>query len=267
MTGRLDGRIALVFGAGSSGPGWSNGKATALTYAREGAVVVCVDRVEDAAAETATTIETEGFAGISMAGDVTDPSTVEEIRREAVHRFGRIDVLHNNVGIATVGDPTQVAPEDWERTLRINLTGAYNTCRAVLPTMVEGGGGAIVNVGSIASARFIGFGYSAYTASKAGLEALTRDVAISFADRGIRANCLLPGLMDTPMVRGQLGKAYGDDEAAMIARRHAQVPMGRMGDAWDVANAALFLACDESRYITGQSLVVDGGLSLTVRGA
>jgi len=179
---------------------------------------------------------------------------------------GRVNILHNNVGIATVGGPTDVAPEDWQRTLDINLTGAFLTCRAFLPLLEESGHGSVINVSSVASQVFLGFAYSPYAASKAALEALTRDIALTYATRNVRANCILPGLMDTPMVRGQLTEAYGGDEEAMLARRNGQVPMERMGDAWDVAHAAVFLASDEARYITGQSLVVDGGLSLTIRG-
>lgn len=265
--GRLVGRTALVIGAGSSGPGWGNGKAAAVLFAREGARVIAVDRALGAAEETAAIIQAEGGTAIAVAADVTDTDSLTAVRDRADRDGWAIDLLHNNVGIATVGGPAELAETDWERTLSINLGGVYRAAHVFLDRLEASGRGAIVTVGSIAGNQWLGFGYAAYAASKAGLVGLTRNMAIEYARRGVRANLISPGLMDTPMVRGQLTGAYGGDEAAMLARRHAQVPMGRMGDAWDVAMAAVFLASEEARYITGQELVVDGGVSLAIPGS
>lgn len=265
--GRLQGRTAIVIGAGSSGPGWGNGKAAAVLFAREGAQVVAVDRVATAAAETAEIIGAEGGTALPLVADVTDLASLVVVRDAVTATGWHADILHNNVGIATVGGPTDLAEADWERTLSINLGGVYRAARIFLPMLEASGRGAVVTVGSIAGAQWLGFGYAAYAASKAGLVGLTRNIALEYARRGVRANLISPGLMDTPMVRGQLTGAYGGDEAAMLARRHAQVPMGRMGDAWDVAQAAVFLASEESRYITGQELIVDGGVSLAIPGS
>jgi NAD(P)-dependent dehydrogenase (short-subunit alcohol dehydrogenase family) len=177
-------------------------------------------------------------------------------------RFGRIDILHNNVGIVEVGGPVETSEESWDRVVAVNQRSMFLTCKHVLPEMERQGAGAIVNISSVAAIRGAGVHYVAYAASKAAVLGLTRSVALQYAAKNIRANAILPGLMNTPMIREPLKAAYGGDEAKMIEIRDRQCPMGHMGDGWDVAYAALFLASDEARYVTGVELIVDGGLTL-----
>ena len=264
MPGRLEGKVAIVAGAGSSGSGWGNGKASAVLFAREGATVFAVDIDEAAAAETAGIIESEGGTCAVHAADVTEPDSVAALVQACLDRLGRIDVLHNNVGVAALGGVVEESMESWERVLRVNLTSVFLMCKHVIPAMEQAGGGAIVNVGSVGGFRYLGIDYASYAASKAALAQLTQAMALQYASRGIRANTIVPGVLDTPMVKAQLAAAYpGAIEDAMAARAR-QCPMGRMGDAWDVAHAAVFLASDEARYVTGAELVVDGGLSCAV---
>ncbi len=260
MTGRLDGRIALVFGAGSSGPGWGNGKAAAVLYAREGAVVAAVDRNLAAAAETVGIIEGEGRQAFALSADVTRSAEVEATVAEVVARCGRIDILHNNVGITEMGDPVEASEESWHRVMDVNLTSVFLTCKHVLPVMAGQGSGAIVNVSSMASVQINDYPYFSYYASKAGLNHFTRALAVRYAEQGIRANAVMPGVIDTPLIYQQIVAQYADVEAMKQARDRI-APMKRSGTAWDVARAALFLASDEAAYITGVCLPVDGGLS------
>jgi NAD(P)-dependent dehydrogenase (short-subunit alcohol dehydrogenase family) len=230
---RLKGKVAMVVGAGSIGPGWGNGKATAVTFAREGAQVFCVDRNPAAAEETVSLITKEGGKATAFTADVSRAAEVEAMVAACLKACGRIDVLDNNVGIAEVGSVVEVAEDQWDRVFAVNLKSAYLAMKHVIPLMVKQGGGSIINISSIA------------------------------ADY-VRVNAILPGLMKTPMVEHSAGLAASyakGDVEAMWRARDAQVPMGHMGEAWDVANAALFLASDESRYITGIELVVDGGLT------
>jgi NAD(P)-dependent dehydrogenase (short-subunit alcohol dehydrogenase family) len=264
--GRLAGKVALVVGAGSAGPGWGNGRATAVLFAREGAAVVAVDRDADALESTAAIIREEGFDVTAMQADVSSSESTRDMVARTVEVHGRLDVLHNNVGILRRGGVVDQAIDDWNAVLAVNLTGAYLLCKAAVPAMVEAGGGSIVNVASVAAIRYLGVPYVSYSASKAGLLALTQSTAVEFAPHGVRVNAISPGYMDTPMVAASLRGAYGtegveDELKALAAVRQQQVPMGRMGDAWDVAHAALFLASDEASYITGTQLVVDGGLT------
>ena len=265
MGRRLQGKIAMVFGAGSSGSGLSNGQACALAYAREGARVFAVDVRADAAEATGRLIADDGGAGEALTADVTDAAQVGAAVATALDRCGRVDILHNNVGIGTFGGVCDVAEADWDRTLAVNLKSAYLTCRTVLPAMESQGGGAIVNISSIGGVAIGRYAFAAYAASKAGLNHLTRAVAVEYAAKGIRANAVLPGLIDTPMVHGSAAMAahHGGAEA-MLRERHAQSPTGRMGTPWDVAAAAVFLASDDARYIKGVLLPVDGGLSCRI---
>ncbi len=265
MGGRLADRVAIVVGAGSVGPGWGNGKATAVTFEREGARVLCVDINEAAAEETAAIITGEGGRAEAHQADVTDQAQVEALVALAVELWGGVDVLHNNVGIVETGGPVETEVAGWDRVMAVNVKSMYLTCKAALPVMAAAGKGAIVNIGSISGIRWLGVPYISYAASKAAVLGFTRAIALQYAAKGIRANVILPGLMDTPMIVAPLSQAYaGGDVEEMRALRHAQCPMGHMGDAWDVAKAALFLASDEARYITATELVVDGGLTAKV---
>lgn len=270
MGERLKGKVAIVAGAGSIGPGWGNGKATATVFAREGASVVCADRNLDAAEETAAIIKGEGGDAFAVKADVTSEDDLRALVEATLARHGRIDVLDNNVGIAEVGSVVDLPLETWERVFKVNLTGCFLAMKHVIPVMQRqfaqsGQGGSIVNISSIASLRHTGVPYASYGASKAAMNQLTRTTAAQFAPQKIRVNAVLPGLMKTPMVEHSAGLAqsYGKgDVAAMWAARDKQVPMGHMGEAWDVAFAALFLASDEARYVTGIELIVDGGVTL-----
>ena len=261
---RLKGKVAMVVGAGSIGPGWGNGKATAVTFAREGAQVFCVDRNGAAAEETAKIITGEGGKATAFTADVSRPAEIEAMVAACLNAYGRIDVLDNNVGIAEMGSVVEVTEESWDRVFSVNLKSAYFAMKHVIPVMVKQGGGSIINISSIASIRHVGISYVTYGASKAAMNQMTRTTAIEFARQHVRVNAILPGLMKTPMVEHSAGLANSyakGDVEAMWRARDAQVPMGHMGDAFDVANAALFLASDESKYVTGIELVVDGGIT------
>jgi len=262
MPGRLDGKVAMVVGAGSSGPGWGNGKATAVLFAREGAKVFCVDINPAAAGETVEIIRGEGGEAAACRADVSRAEEVEAMVARCLEAYGRIDVLDNNVGILEVGGPVEASEESWDRVVDVNLKSMFLTCKHVLPVMLRQGGGAIVNIASIAGIRDIGVPYISYSTSKGAVIPFTRSVALQYARQGIRANAILPGLMNTPMIVEPLKDAYaGGDVEEMVRIRDAQCPTGKMGDAWDVAHAALFLASDEAKYITATELVVDGGIT------
>ena len=265
MADRLRDKVALVVGAGSIGPGWGNGKATAVLFAREGARVVCADIDRDAATETAELIRGEGGEALVVQVDVTRHDQVRALVDATVAAYGRIDVLDNNVGIAEVGGVVELPEAAWDRVMAVNLKSFYLTMKRVIPVMIEGGGGSIVNISSIASVRWTGVPYASYYASKGAVNQLTKTTAIEYARQGVRVNAVLPGLMKTPMVETSIGLAesYAAGEVEEMWRvRDEQCPMGHMGDAWDVAHAVLFLASDEARYITGVELLVDGGITL-----
>ena len=263
MADRLKDKVALVTGAGSVGPGWGNGKAISVLFAREGAGIFGADIDIEAARETQRIVEQEAGVFLSHATDVASSDQVEDMIRACLDRFGRIDILVNNVGIARVGGPVDLEEAEWDRVMDINLKSVFLTSKHVLPIMEAQGGGAIVNISSIAAMRWPGVPYATYYASKGGMLSLTRGIALQYAKAGIRANCVLPGLMNTPMVHAGLTGAYGKegDVENLIRVREAQCPMGRMGDAWDVAHAALYLASDDARYVTAAELVVDGGIT------
>lgn len=265
MTKGLAGQVALVIGAGSIGPGWGNGKAIACTLAREGARVFCVDINQAAAQETADIIASEGGEAALAQADVTQASDVERVVAECMARFGRLDILVNNVGIAEVGGVVDLPVEEWNRVIAVNLTSCFLAMKFAIPHMVAAGGGAIVNISSIAGVRYTGVPYASYSATKAAMNHLTSTTAAEYAPKGVRVNAVLPGLMKTPMVENSAGLAQsyaGGDVEAMWRARAAQVPMGVMGDAWDVANAVLFLASPAAKYVTGVALPVDGGITL-----
>jgi NAD(P)-dependent dehydrogenase (short-subunit alcohol dehydrogenase family) len=267
VSGRLAGRIAIVVGAGQSpGETIGNGRATALTFAREGASVLAVDRDLGSAEETVAMIADKGGEGIAIAADVTDEAALAAAIAGAEERWARIDILHNNVGVSIAGGdaaPDEITEEAFDRIVAINLRGAVMACKHVLPVMRRQRAGAIVNISSIAA--WSDYPFVAYKATKAALIEITRQLAIQNAEYGIRANVILPGLMDTPMAVETRARVSGRSRAEVAAERDSQVPLrGRMGSAWDVANAALFLASDEADFITGVALPVDGGASARV---
>ena len=262
MGERLKDKVAIVTGAGSIGPGWGNGKATAVLFAREGAKVFAVDINPSAAEETKAIINAEGGRCAISATDVSKASDVKAMVEICLETYGRIDILHNNVGIVEVGGCVEASEESWNHVNDVNLKSVFLTCKFVLPHMETQGGGTIVNISSIASIRWLGVPYVSYSATKGGINQITKSIAIQYAKKNIRANAILPGFMNTPMVAEGLADAYADgDVEKMIEIRDNLCPTGKMGDAWDVAYAALFLASDESKYITGTELVVDGGLT------
>jgi NAD(P)-dependent dehydrogenase (short-subunit alcohol dehydrogenase family) len=265
VSGRLAGKIALVLGAGQTpGDTIGNGRATAVLFAREGARVVAVDRRLRAAEETVAQIRGEGGDAAALEADVTREAEVEAVMALCKQRHGRIDVLHNNVGIGG-GDagPAHLREEDWDRILSVNLKSVVFPCKHVLPAMREQRSGSIINVSSIAAVCSTGI--VAYKTSKAGVNAYTQSLAIGNAKYGIRANVIMPGLIDTPMAIEGISKATGVPKAELALQRDAQVPLGgKMGTAWDVAYAALYLASDEARFVTGVALPVDGGQSARI---
>lgn len=263
MSGRLEGKVALVVGAGSAGEGWGNGKATAVLFARQGARVFAADLNLPAVQETRSVIESEGGQCAVYQANATSADEVQSMVEACVAEFGRVDILHNNVGGSVPGGAVDMAEETWDANLDLNLKSAFLTCKFVIPVMLRQGGGAIVNVSSIAGIRRVGErNMVAYQAAKAGLIQFTHAVALQYAGQGIRANCVIPGLMHTPLVEGRLAEQYGQGEVQeTIEQRNAACPTGRMGDAWDVAYAALYLASDEAKYVTATEIVVDGGLT------
>ena len=265
MPDRLRGKVALVVGAGSVGPGWGNGKATAVAFAREGAKVFCADINLAAAEETAAIIRKEGGDARAFKADVTQAAAVEAMVADCAKAYGKIDILDNNVGIAEVGGVVEASEALWDRVMAVNLKSAFLAMKHVIPRMEKAGGGSIINISSIAALRYTGVPYATYYASKAALSHLTRTTAVEYAPKKIRVNAILPGLMQTPMVEKAAGlaKSYaGGDIEEMWRVRAKQVPMGFGGDAWDVAWAAVYLASEEARYVTGIELVVDGGITL-----
>lgn len=268
MTGRLEGKVALLFGAGQvecDYDVWGNGRATAVAYARQGARVVAVDLLLQAAEETRSYVLEDGKECVALAADATQSSEVESVVGQTMDRYGRIDILHNNVGINEKGGPEETSEKSWDRVIATNIKSMFFTCKYVLPIMKTQGSGAIINIGSIAGIRGTGHDYISYSTSKGAVNQFTRAVALQYAKFGIRANVILPGLMNTPRIYNIVSKYYSTIEE-MQKHRSVNVPMKRMGNAWDVANASVFLASDEARYITAVELCVDGGLSMQVGG-
>jgi NAD(P)-dependent dehydrogenase (short-subunit alcohol dehydrogenase family) len=265
MVARLEGKIAVVVGAGQTpGETIGNGRAMAILFAREGASVLCVDRVAERAEETVEMITGEDGMATSMAGDVVRAADCAKIMEAAKDRYGRIDILINNVGIGGGDGPAHRLEEAaFDRILSVNLKGMWLTIKAALPVMREQGAGAIVNISSLAAVA--GGPQLAYELSKAGVNRLTTSVAQSNGRYGVRCNAIMPGLIDTPMAVGGIAAERGEDQEKVRERRHAQVPLrGRMGTAWDTAFAALFLASDDAQFITGAVLPVDGGMGVQV---
>ena len=265
MAGRLEGKIAVVVGAGQTpGETIGNGRAMALLFAREGASVLCVDRVAERAAETAAMVAEEGGTAAAFAADISKSGDAAKIAEEAKARFGRLDILVNNVGIGGGDAPAHRLEEAaFDRILSVNLKGMWLTIKGALPVMREQGGGSIVNISSLA-ARAGGI-QLAYEVSKAGVNRLTTSVAQSNARYGVRCNAIMMGYMDTPMAVSGIASASGRSIAEVRAERDARVPLGgHQGTGWDTAYAALFLASDEAGFISGAILPVDGAMGVRI---
>jgi NAD(P)-dependent dehydrogenase (short-subunit alcohol dehydrogenase family) len=261
---RLDGKVAFVSGVGSIGPGWGNGRATATLLARQGASVFGIDVNEEAAAWTCDAISAEGGTCVVHRGDATSSVDVASAVAACTAQFGGIDILVNNVGGSAPGGPATMSEAEWDGQIQLNLKTAFLGCHHVIPVMLSAGAGAIVNLSSVAGIRqHLGRPQAAYSASKAAIIELSHSIAIQHARDGIRCNTVVPGLMHTPLVEARLAhQIAGGNADALVASRAAKVPMGRQGDAWDVAHAILFLVSDEASYITGAEIVVDGGYRL-----
>jgi len=243
MSGRLQNKVALVVGAGSIAEGLGNGKAAAIVFAREGARVFAVDLNLDAVKETVAIIESEGVIAVAYGADATDADAVNTMVTACVERFGRIDILHNNVGGSIPGGPVDITEEDWDANIAYNIKPAFLACKYVIP-------------------RYVSRPLASYQTSKAGLQQFSRAVGVQYAKAGIRSNTVVPGMMNTPLVQHRLvDKGDPAKAQAVIAARDAMSPTGKMGDAWDVAYAALFLASDEAKYVNATELIVDGGLT------
>ncbi|MGI8551322.1 MAG: SDR family NAD(P)-dependent oxidoreductase [Dehalococcoidia bacterium] len=252
--GRLAGKVAIVTGAGSRGPGTGNGRATAILFAREGARVVLADQVLERAEETLAAIETEGGQAYAWQADVTQSGECRALVEEAVRRYGRLDILDNNVGIEGGGTVVQVDEDTWDRVMQVNVKSMMLMSKFAIPAMLPDGGGSIINISSISALRPRGL--TPYSTSKGAIIALTRAMAIDHAREGVRVNCIAPGPVYTPMVAGGM-------TAERRERRRLASPLGIEGSAWDIAWAAVYLASDEARYVTGVVLPVDGGVTIT----
>lgn len=262
MTSRFQGRTAVVVGGGQTpGTTLGNGRASAVAYAREGARILVVDRDGESAQETADIICAEGGVAVAHRADITVDVECETLCEAALDAFGRIDVLHNNVGIVPAGRTEDLSPQDWRRGFEVNLTGMWMTCKHVLPHLRRQGHGTIINISSMAG-LLAGGDAIAYATSKAAVHSMTRSLALEYAPHGVRVNAIAPGMMDTPMGVDAvaLSRGVGRDEVA--TQRASLVPMGRQGTSQDVAAASLFLASDDSAFITGVVLPVDGGFTL-----
>ena len=259
---RLQGKVAVIVGAGQSpGEGMGNGRATALRFAAEGAQILALDRELSSAEETAVLVTRAGGSCLPLQADVTEEASLERAVGFALERWGRIDILHNNVGVSLGGGDAPLAELSeaiFDRICAINLRGTIMACKHAAPHMQRQGSGCIINISSIAA--WCDYPYVAYKATKAAVIAFTQQLALDNAPFGVRANVILPGLIDTPMAVDTRARAAGKTRAEIVEQRNARVPLrGRMGTAWDVANAALFLASDEAQFITGVALPVDGG--------
>jgi len=263
MSGRLHGRIAIVTGAGCIGPGWGNGRATAVRFAEEGARIFAIDRNLDSVAETVERVSAAGGEIVAHQCDVTDSASVEIMVKACLDRFGRVDVLVNNVGGSAAGGPVEMSEDVWDAQVDYNLKSVFLTLKHVLPVMERQKSGAIVNIASTSGLRWTGSAQVGYAATKAGVIQLSRVVAVQYADKGIRVNTVVPGQLHTPMVEARLaGQRAGGNVEALLKSRLERIPIGFMGDGRDTANAALFLVSDEARFVTGTEIVVDGGMTV-----
>ena len=263
MSGRLQDKIAIVTGAGCVGPGWGNGRATCVRFAEEGAKIFAVDRDLDSVTETVERVKAAGGEIAVQQCNVTDNEAVAAMVAACLKRYGHIDVLVNNVGGSAAGGPVEMAEDVWDAQVDSNLKSVFLTCKHVLPVMEKQKAGSIVNLASTSALRWTGAAQVGYAATKAGVIQLSRVVAVQYAAKGIRVNTVVPGQLHTPMVEARLAKQRaGGDVEALLKARVARIPMGFMGDGRDTANAVLYLASDEARFVTGTEIVVDGGMTV-----
>lgn len=263
MTGRLQGKVAFITGAGSVGPGWGNGRAIAVRFAQEGAKIFAVDRDAERMLETVQLVNDAGGDIEISTCDVTQSDAIAAVVATCMARFGRIDILVNNVGGSAAGGPVDMSEEVWDAQIDHNLKSVFLTCKHVLPIMEKQAVGAVVNIASTSGLRWTGSAQVAYASTKAGVIQFSRVVAVQYAKSGIRVNTVVPGQLYTPMVDVRLAKQRtGGDVTALLAQRQSRIPLPFMGDGRDTANAALFLASDEARFVTGTELIVDGGMSV-----
>ena len=261
MPGRVEGKVALVMGAGCVGPGWGNGRAAAVLFAREGAKVFAVDKNPDAMTETVARVGNDGEI-VTHICDATDDAQVKAATEACRKKFGRIDILLNNVGGSAPGGVAEMSEDTFDHQIDYNLKSVFLSCRHVIPAMIEQGGGAIVNTASTSGISFSGSPQIGYASSKAAVIQFSRVTAVQYAKQGIRVNTVIPGQMHTPMVEVRLAKQRtGGDIESLLKSRVARIPLGFMGDGRDTAAAVLFLASDEARFITGTEIVVDGGMT------
>jgi NAD(P)-dependent dehydrogenase (short-subunit alcohol dehydrogenase family) len=262
MPGRVEGKVALVVGAGCVGPGWGNGRAAAVLFAREGAKVFAVDKSAEAMTETVERVGNSGEIATHVC-DVLDDAQVAAMVEACREKFGRVDILLNNVGGSAAGGAAEMSEESFDKQIDYNLKSVFLACRHVIPVMIGQGGGAIVNTASSSGIRFTGSPQIGYASAKAAVIQFSRVTAVQYAANGIRVNTVVPGQMHTPMVEARLAKQRtGGDIESLLKSRVARIPLGFMGDGRDTANAVLFLASDEARFITGTEIVVDGGMTV-----
>ena len=263
MSRRLEGKVTLIMGAGSVGPGWGNGRAIAVRFAEEGSQIFGVDRDLDRMQETIVRVESVGGQIETAFCDVTQSQSIADAVMACMDRYGRIDVLVNNVGGSAAGGPVEMSEEVFDLQVDHNLKSVFLTCKHVLPIMEAQGSGAIINMASTSGIRWTGSAQVAYAATKAGVIQMSKVIAIQYAKKGIRVNTVVPGQLHTPMVEVRLaGQRAGGDVAKLLEQRQARIPLPFMGDGRDTANAALYLASDEARFVTGTEIIVDGGMSV-----
>ena len=261
--GRLSGKVAYITGAGSVGAGWGNGRAMAIRFAQEGATVFGVDIDADRLRETAEIVQSAGGKFVAGTCDVMDSASIRASIHECQSALGRIDVLVNNVGGSAKGGPVEMDETVWDAQVDYNLKSVFLACKEVLPIMEAQGAGSIVNISSTSGMRWTGSAQIAYASTKAGVIQFSRVLAVQYAPKNVRVNTVVPGQLHTPMVEVRLaGQRTGGDVSAILAQRQARIPLPFMGDGRDTANAALFFACDESRFVTGTEIVVDGGMTV-----
>lgn len=264
---RLSGKVAVVTGAGTINDGIGNGKAVALRFAEEGAKVCLIDKSLDAAKNTRDMIVQKGGEATAFAADVTDEAAISSVLANCIEQYGHVDILHNNVGILKMGGAADTKVEDWDLLTNVNLKAVFLPTKHLLPHFISRQAGVVVNVSSIAGDRYLGAPYIAYSTTKGSIVSYTRTLAAEYGKDGIRANCVVPGFINTPMsneIAVQMADGKEIDWEAADKKRASIIPLGRVGTPWDVANASLFLASDDASYITGTEICVDGGVMCRV---